>query len=179
MNTDELVELRRFAHPQEAELVISVLDAANIDAVLRDAGYGGNRPELSVASGGAIVMVRRSQLAAAREVIDAPAIHKAEPVGAVTCANCGRALQGAVCEACDSEEEREIFLTPQSTRATIGKLKLVLILAVVGLILLPTIIDRMSRIDERTWLIAFMAVGALLLMVVLFKAFVTSNDERL
>ena len=179
MDTDDLVELRRFAHFHEAELAISALDAAHIDAVLRDAGYGGNRPELSIASGGAVVMVRRSEAAAANTVLDTPVVAQATTVDSVTCANCGRALQGTVCPACDSEEEREIFLTPESTRATLGKVKLFVILAVVGLIVLPTIIDRMSRIDEHTWLLAFAAVGGLLLVVVLFKAFVSSNDERL
>ena len=179
MENDELVELRRFAHQHEAELAVSALEAAEIDAALRDAGYGGNRPELSVAAGGSVVLVRRSQFRAANEILDAPVVHEPDAAGGVTCANCGRVLQGTVCAACENEEEREIVLTPQRTRAAIGKLKLVVILAVVGLIVMPTIIDRMSRIDERTWLTSFLVVGGLLLAVVLFKAFVTSNDERL
>ena len=180
MESGDLVELRRFAHLHEAELAVSALDAAEIDAVLRDAGYGGNRPELSVASSGSVVLVRRSQLRAAAEVLDVPVVHEPTAAGGVNCANCGRVLQGTVCEACEDDvEPRRIFLTPDRTRATIGKLKLFVIVAIVALILLPTIIDRMSRIDERTWLMSFMVVGGLLLAVVLFKAFVTSNDQRL
>ncbi len=177
MDHDDLVELRKFSHLHEAEIAVSTLAAAHIDAILRDSSFGGLRPESSITSGGMTVLVRRGQLDAANEVLDAPTLHDAS-VGAVTCANCGRALQGTVCPDCDAEE-RETYLTPARTRASIGKLKLVILAVSLAAFFLPTIIDRLSRVDEKSVLIALaIAVGAVLVIVVL-KMFITGYDERL
>lgn len=177
MDQDDLVELRKFGHLHEAEIAVSTLAAAQIDAVLREASYGGFRPEASIAGGGVTVLVRREQLDAAREMLDAPALRDASPV-AVTCASCGRQLQGTICDACDTGE-RETFLTPQNTRAAIGKLKLAVLGGVLALMILPTIIDRLSRVDEKAVLTALYIVGGIVLLIVVLKFFITGSDERL
>jgi hypothetical protein len=177
MEADDLVVLRKFSQLHEAELAVSALDAANIDAVLRDASYGGFRPEASIAGGGVSVLVRRGEIHAANEVLDAPVVHE-EAADAVTCANCGRQLEGSVCAFCDTDE-RETYLTPANTRASISKLKLAILVISLAVFFGPTVIDRLSRIDERTFLVATAVVLGALFVVVLFKAFVTSNDERL
>lgn len=177
MDRDDLVEFRKFAQLHEAEIAVATLDAAHIDAVLRDASYGGFRPEASIAGGGVTVLVRREQLNAAREVLDAPAIHDTS-ADSVTCANCGRVLQGTVCAACDAEE-REVYLTPQNTRAALGKLKLFVILGFLAIMILPTIIDRLSRVDEKSVLTAIAVAGGAVLLIVVLKFFVTGSDERL
>jgi hypothetical protein len=171
---DDLVELRKFTHVHEAEIAVSTLESAHIDAILRDSSFGGIRPETS---GAVAVLVRRSQLTAARELLDAPTMHDAAP-GGVTCANCGQQLQGTICPNCD-KEERETYLTPANTRAAIGKLKLAVLIGVLALMLLPTIIDRLSRVDEKAVLTALAIVGGLVLLVVVLKFFVTGSDERL
>src|ERR1051325_987543 len=125
MDHDDLVELRKFSHLHEAEIAVSTLEAAHIDAILRDSSFGGFRPESSITSGGVTVLVRRGQLSAANEVLDAPTLHDAT-TDDVTCANCSRALKGTVCPDCDAEE-RETYLTPQRTRAAIGKVKIVIL----------------------------------------------------
>jgi len=177
MDHDDLVELRKFSHLHEAEIAVSTLEAAHIDAILRDSSFGGFRPESSITSGGVTVLVRRGQLSAANEVLDAPTLHDAT-TDDVTCANCGRALKGTVCPDCDAEE-RETYLTPQRTRAAIGKVKIVILGVFLAALFLPTIIDRLSRVDERSVLIALaIAFGAVLLIVVL-KVFITGFDERL
>ena len=177
MDNDDLVELRKFAHLHEAEIAVSTLAAVRIDAILRDSSFGGFRPETSIASGGVTVLVRRGELDAAREVLDATVMHDAS-ADAVTCANCGRQLQGTICPSCD-KEERETFLTPANTRAAVGKLKIAVLIGVLALMLLPTIIDRLSRVDEKAVLTALYVVGGLVILIVVLKFFVTSSDERL
>jgi len=177
MDTDDLVVLRKFSQLHEAELAVSALDAANIDAVLRDTAYGGFRPEASIVGGGVTVMVRRGQYQAASEILDAPVVHEAAS-DAVTCANCGRQIEGAVCAVCDTDDH-QTYLTPANTRASIGKVKLAIGVISVAVLFGPTIIDRLSRIDEHTFLVATAVVLGAMLVIVLFKAFVTSNDERL
>jgi hypothetical protein len=177
MDNDDLVELRKFAQLHEAEIAISTLEAAQIDAILRDSSFGGFRPETSIASGGVTVLVRRGQFDAAREVLDAPAIHDSS-ADAVTCANCGRQLQGTICPNCD-QDERETFLTPANTRAAVGKLKITVLLGAFALMILPTIIDRLSRVDEKAVLTALSIVGGVVLLIVVLRFFVTGSDERL
>jgi hypothetical protein len=177
LDRDDLVELRKFAQLHEAEIAVSALGAAQIDAILREASYGGFRPEASIAGGGVTVLVRRDQLDAAREVLDAPVIHDPSD-DALTCANCGRSLQGTVCPVCDAEQ-RETFLTPQNTRASIGKLKLFVLAAALLLMIGPTIIDRLSRFDEKSVLTALAIAAGALLVIVVLKALTTGSDERL
>lgn len=177
MERDDLVELRKFSHLHEAEIAVSTLEAAHIDAILRDSSFGGFRPESSITSGGVTVLVRRDQLPAANEVLDAPTLHDAS-TDAVTCASCGRALQGTVCPDCD-KEERETYLTPQRTRAAIGKLKLVVLVVALAAFFLPTIIDRLSRVDEKSVLVALAIAFGVVLVIVVLKVFITGFDERL
>ena len=177
MDHDDLVELRKFSQLHEAEIAVSTLEAAHIDAILRDSSFGGFRPETSITAGGVTVLVRRGQLQAANEVLDAPTLHDAS-VDGVTCASCGGFLKGTVCPDCDAEE-RETYLTPERTRASIGKLKLVILAITLAVFFLPTIIDRLSRVDEKSVLTALaIGFGAILVIVVL-KVFVTGSDERL
>ena len=177
MDHDDLVELRKFSHLNEAEIAVSTLEAARIDAILRDSSFGGFRPESSIAAGGVTVLVRRGQLQAANEVLDAPTLHDVA-ADTVTCANCGRALQGTVCPDCDAED-REPYLTPQRTRAAVGKLKLVILAVTLAAFFLPTIIDRLSRVDERSVLIALAAAAGAVLLIVVLNVFITGSDERL
>src|SRR2546430_17738780 len=71
MDHDDLVELRKFSHLHEAEIAVSTLEAAHIDAILRDSSFGGFRPESSITSGGVTVLVRRGELQTANDVLDA------------------------------------------------------------------------------------------------------------
>jgi len=177
MDRDDLVVLRKFSQLHEAELAISALEAAHIDAILRDTAYGGFRPEASIVGGGVTVMVRRDQIEAANEVLDAPALQ--EPAAdSVICANCGRSVRGIVCDACEMEDQ-PTYMTPANTRLAIDKVRVLIVVVTLGVIFLPAIIERLKGVDERRWLMAFAIVAGALLVVVLFKALVTSNDERL
>ncbi len=141
MDRDDLVELRKFSHLHEAELAVATLEASDIDAVLRDTSYGGFRPEASIAGGGVTVLVRRDERDAANEILDAPTLHDAS-IDAGTCANCGRSLRGAVCSACDADE-REAVLDPARTRASIAKLKAVVVFV-------PVVMDKsIPHADDR------------------------------
>ena len=73
MHEDDLVEIASFAFRHEAEFAVSVLEAAGIDAVVRDGFFAGLRPHVLFASGGVPVFVRAGEAEAAREVLESGA----------------------------------------------------------------------------------------------------------
>lgn len=74
MADEDLVELTSFGFVHEAELAASVLEAAGIECVLRDAFVGGVRPHLTFTSGGVILLVLESDVERAREVLSTEAV---------------------------------------------------------------------------------------------------------
>ena len=66
-----LVVVRHCMWLHEAHLVVSVLEAAGIDATIPDAYTLGVRPELANALGGVRVLVRASDLEQANQVLAA------------------------------------------------------------------------------------------------------------
>jgi len=72
MTDSELVVVHTFGSQPEADLAVSALEAADIDAVIKEDSAGGMRPSLAWA-GGYEVLVREEDLAAARDVLDLPA----------------------------------------------------------------------------------------------------------
>ena len=73
MGEHELVVVQTFNNRQEAELAVSALEAAEIDAMITEDSAGGMRPSLVGAGSGARVLVRAEDEQAAREVLDLPA----------------------------------------------------------------------------------------------------------
>lgn len=115
---DRLVELRAFAVLEEAELAASLLEASGIESNVRERYAAGTR-ELTLALGGATVMVHERDLAAAREVLDAdPRSIVFEPGDdeEATCAGCGEPLRNAMepCPACNGQPDRRSPSSPWS-----------------------------------------------------------------
>ncbi|HJT18727.1 MAG TPA: hypothetical protein VJ853_15125 [Thermoanaerobaculia bacterium] len=177
MAADDLVELRKFSHLHEAEIAVSTLEAANIGGILREASFGGFRPEASIAGGGVTVLVRRDEVDAARDVLDAPMLHGAGE-GDVVCASCGRAVNGTVCPWCDEEEEHELVLTPERTRSAIAKFKAAVILGAFAVMTAPVIVSRLSELDEGAVKTGLYAAAGVVIAIVLLRFFLAS-DERL
>jgi hypothetical protein len=69
MSADELVVLETFRFVNEAELASSVLDAAGIDSMIRDAFLGGVYSSLTLAGGGVTLYVRADDVERARAVL--------------------------------------------------------------------------------------------------------------
>ena len=67
---DEWVQVRNCGTIFEANFIRSVLEGSNIESFLPDEHMAGLRPELSLAIGGVRVMVRRSDLQRATEVLN-------------------------------------------------------------------------------------------------------------
>ena len=177
MAADDLVELRKFAHLHEAEIAVSTLEAANISGIVRDSAFGGFRPETSVAGGGVAVLVRRDEVEAAREVLDAPMLREVS-AGSVVCANCGRAVNGTICGWCDAED-RETVLTPERTRANIARFKMFVLIGLLALIGLPEIVSRLARLDEAAVKTGLYVAAGVVILIVVMKFFISSSDERL
>jgi hypothetical protein len=96
---DALVELRTFGFLPEAQLAASALEASGIDSVLREQFTSGAQPELTNALGGVALLVPRSALAAAREVLDAPqpaSLEAEDDEDGALCAGCGAELRSAL-----------------------------------------------------------------------------------
>jgi hypothetical protein len=72
MTDADLVVVHTFLSDAEADLAKSALEAAGIDAMIKEDSAGGMRPSLAWA-GGVQVIVRAEDLEAAREVLDLPA----------------------------------------------------------------------------------------------------------
>jgi len=71
--SDDLVVARTFNTRPEADLAISALDAAGIDATVRADSAGEMRPAIAWAGDGFQVIVRAEDEEAAREILDLPA----------------------------------------------------------------------------------------------------------
>ena len=178
MAADDLVELRKFSHLHEAEIAVSTLEAADISGIVRDSAFGGFRPETSIAGGGVAVMVRRDELEAAREVLDAPMLRDVSG-GSVVCANCGRAINGTICGWCDADDDHETVLTPQRMRGNIAKLKVIVILGTLALLALPEIISRLARLDDAAVKTGLYVAAGVVIGLVILKFLFDSSDERL
>ncbi len=70
MPDEELVVVHTFSNRAEADVAASALDAAGIDAMIRADDGGGMRPAMAWAGVGFEVIVRESDLDAAREILD-------------------------------------------------------------------------------------------------------------
>ena len=73
MQDDDLVQIASFGYRHEAEYAASVLEAAGIDAIVRDGFFAGMRPHVLFASGGVPLLVRASQADEARAVLESGA----------------------------------------------------------------------------------------------------------
>jgi Putative prokaryotic signal transducing protein len=73
MDETELVVVRTFNTPQEADLAASALEAAGIDVMRRSDNVGGQRSHLAWAGTGNQVVVRAEDLEEARAILDIPA----------------------------------------------------------------------------------------------------------
>ena len=69
----DLVVVHSFGSHPEADLAKSALEAAGIDAMIKEDSGGGMRPHLAWAGVGYQVLVREEDAAAARDVLDLPA----------------------------------------------------------------------------------------------------------
>ena len=72
MTDSNLVVVHSFGSQPEADMAISALEAAGIDALIKEDSAGGMRPSLAWAAGYE-VLVREEDLAQAREILDLPA----------------------------------------------------------------------------------------------------------
>jgi hypothetical protein len=72
MSESDLVVVHTFVTRHEADIALSALEAAGIDAMARSDDSGGLRPHLAFVNG-VEILVRADDAAAAREVLDLPA----------------------------------------------------------------------------------------------------------
>ena len=70
MPDETLVVVHTFSSRPEADIAASALEAAGIDAMIRADDGGGMRPAMAWAGVGFEVIVRESDLEAAREILD-------------------------------------------------------------------------------------------------------------
>lgn len=70
MADEALVVVHTFNSQAEADLAVSALEAAGIDAMVRADSAGGMRPHLAWAGAGFEVVVRATQASAARDVLE-------------------------------------------------------------------------------------------------------------
>jgi hypothetical protein len=68
----KLVVVQTFAEQWEAELAKSALNGACIEAFIQSDSLGGIGPHIALATGGYKLLVREEDVAAARDVLDAP-----------------------------------------------------------------------------------------------------------
>ena len=76
MRDANLVVVHTFGSGAEADMAKSVLEAADIDAMIQADTAGGMRPHLAWSGSGFKVLVREEDAAAAREVLDPPMEHE-------------------------------------------------------------------------------------------------------
>ena len=75
MRHPELVLVHTYSTQSEADVAKSALEAAGIDAIVQADNAGGMRPDLAWTGGGFRVLVRDKDLAAAQQLLKAPAKH--------------------------------------------------------------------------------------------------------
>jgi hypothetical protein len=73
MGDSQLLVVHAFGTRPEADMAVSALDAAGIDAMIQADSGGGMRPHLAWAGVGFQVLVREEDLRDAREILDLPA----------------------------------------------------------------------------------------------------------
>ena len=73
MADSELVVVHAFGSRPEADMAVSALDAAGIDAIVQADSGGGMRPHLAWAGVGFQILVREEDLTEARDILDLPA----------------------------------------------------------------------------------------------------------
>jgi len=73
MGDSQLVVVHAFGSRPEADMAVSALDAAGIDAMIQADTGGGMRPHLAWAGVGFQVLVREEDLSDARDILDLPA----------------------------------------------------------------------------------------------------------
>ena len=73
MTDSNLVVVHAFGSRPEADMAVSALEAADIDAMVQSDAGGGMRPSIAWAGVGFQVLVREQDLADARNVLDLPA----------------------------------------------------------------------------------------------------------
>ena len=73
MADSELVVVYAFGSRPEADMAVSALDAAGIDAIIQADSGGGMRPHLAWAGVGFQILVREEDLVEARNILDLPA----------------------------------------------------------------------------------------------------------
>ena len=73
MTDSDLVVVHAFGSRPEADMAVSALDAAGIDAMIKEDSGGGMRPSIAWAGVGYEVAVRAEDAQAARDVLDLPA----------------------------------------------------------------------------------------------------------
>ena len=69
MQGDDLVVVHTFSNQFEADMALSALQAAEIDAMIQADTAGGMRPHIAWASGGFKVLVREEDALEAREIL--------------------------------------------------------------------------------------------------------------
>jgi hypothetical protein len=73
MTDSDLVVVHSFGSRPEADMAVSALDAAGIDAIIQADSGGGMRPHLAWAGVGFQILVREEDLIEARNILDLPA----------------------------------------------------------------------------------------------------------
>ena len=73
MADSQLIVVHSFGSRPEADMAVSALDAAGIDAMIQADTGGGMRPHLAWAGVGFQVLVREEDLSDARDILDLPA----------------------------------------------------------------------------------------------------------
>ena len=70
MRDDDLVVVHTFSNQFEADMALSALEAAEIDAIIQADTAGGMRPHIAWASGGFKVLVREEDALEAKEILE-------------------------------------------------------------------------------------------------------------
>ena len=73
MTDSDLVVVHSFGSRPEADMAVSALEAADIDAMVQADTGGGMRPSIAWAGVGFQVLVREEDVAAARDILELPA----------------------------------------------------------------------------------------------------------
>jgi hypothetical protein len=73
MNDSNLIVIHSFGSRPEADMAVSALAAAGIDAMIQADSGGGMRPHLAWAGVGFQILVREEDLIEARNILDLPA----------------------------------------------------------------------------------------------------------